>query len=262
MGYFFFDESLHRRGGFILGAYVYCPSSPAPAVDEALSASGLTPGIDEYKSGASMLSDVGRRQLREALYDVLHGRRCRIGVMVHPFNERQSLGPEALQGLSFILKKNQLDRRRHRVWLDEGLFGRSPDALEQASKLGLDSSCELHFEQDSRKIAGLQLADLTAHALATMLLAELGLVSKLVKAGPDSGYDPDIDLELEFELWARLRYLFFQGETGPLPEDPPESSLWWSDVASYGLHVSAACSKLLREAALARFGRNYLGCIH
>jgi len=34
-----------------------------------------------------------------------------------------------------------------------------------------------------------------------MLLAELGLVKKTVKAG-EKGYDPDSDMELEFELWA------------------------------------------------------------
>ena len=40
--------------------------------------------------------------------------------------------------------------------------------------------CSLHFEQDSVTVLGLQIADLVAHARATILLARLGLTEKTI----------------------------------------------------------------------------------
>jgi hypothetical protein len=65
---------------------------------------------------------------------------------------------------------------------------------------------KLFLEVDSIKVKGIQLADLVAHTFATMLLEQLGLVDKKVKAGENSGYDPDLEIELGFELWASIRY--------------------------------------------------------
>ncbi len=87
------------------------------------------------------------------------------------------------------------------------------------------------------------------------------MVKKTVKAGPNSGYDPDADMPLEFELWAGLRYNFFA--TGPPPYDTWESQLDFKvDVESKGLHVSSSCEEFIKNAALSRFGSMYLGCIH
>jgi hypothetical protein len=38
-----------------------------------------------------------------------------------------------------------------------------------------------------------------------MLLERLGHLKKMVKGGANSGYDPDLDIGLGFELWASLR---------------------------------------------------------
>jgi hypothetical protein len=109
------------------------------------------------------------------------------------------------------------------------------------------------FEQDSRQVLGLEVADLVAHTCAVMLLAELGLVKKTVKAAENSGYDPDSDMELEFELWAGVRYSFFAA--APPPPDQWESQLDFQvDVEARGLHVAATCDPEVRRAALARFG--------
>ena len=104
-------------------------------------------------------------------------------------------------------------------------------------------------------------ADLIAHACATMLLVRLGLVKKTIKAGPDSGYEADSDIPLEYELWASLRNNFFAA--APPPFDSWKSQLDFTvDVASRGLHISQACDGVVREAALLEFGSMYLGCIH
>ena len=95
------------------------------------------------------------------------------------------------------------------------------------------------------------------------MLEHLGLVSKKVRAGENSGYDPDLEIELGFELWASLRYQFFkapQPNPGPIPDDPIEDLIF--DVENYGLHISEGCSQTIKDAALGRFGDCYLGCIH
>jgi len=83
---------------------------------------------------------------------------------------------------------------------------------------------------------------------------------KMVKAGENSGYDPDMDIELEWELWARLRYSWFRGEAKDRPSDL--TAMQFVNVEDYGLYVSDAASAELKEAAISRFGRMYLGCIH
>src|SRR5260370_16778260 len=94
-----------------------------------------------------------------------------------------------------------------------------------------------------------------------MLLAQLGLVKKTVKAGPNSGYDPDADMPLEFELWAGLRYNFFA--TGPPPYDTWESQLDFKvDVESKGLHVSSSCQNFIKNPPLSRFATIHLHSLH
>jgi len=97
--------------------------------------------------------------------------------------------------------------------------------------------------------------------MSIMLLGTLGLVTKKVKAGPNSGYDPDLDIELGFELWASVRYWFFCCDLKKSDgDDTMEEAM--VDVSSRGLYIASSCSKELRGAAEARFGKMYLGCIH
>ena len=254
---FYIDESIHERGGFILGAYVYGPN-PNSKITHALLKCGLRPGTDEFKSSATMSQHLEQVALREELRDVLGGN-FQIGVLVMPSTERRELGREALCGLRKFVMANDLTQKGLRAFIDEGFFSSREEAKQLAMTVEIDDLCQIEAEQDSREIKGLQLADLVAHTCATMLLETLGLVSKQVKAGPHSGYDPDLELDLGFELWAGIRYLFFNGE---LPSTVESNEGMIVDVASYGLHVPAACSQELREAAIERFGESYLGCIH
>ena len=149
----------------------------------------------------------------------------------------------------------------HKVFVDQGIT--VSGAARETFDDGPGALCELHLNQDSRLIGGIQLADLAAHSMSVMLLEQLGLVKKMVKAGENSGYDPELDIELGFELWASFRYSFFkapQPKPGPIPDDPVGELMF--DVESYGLHIAASCDEKLREAALLRFGECYLGCIH
>jgi hypothetical protein len=258
MGHFYFDESIHDRGGFIVGAYVYGPDADAQ-VTAAIDRVGLRPGLDEFKSSSRMDRHPEQVALRDELRKILV--EYRLAVLVTPSADRAALGEEALRGLDQIAQANNLvGGPRLVAALDEGVFDPVGRAAELSAEIGLDRYCEIRPEQDSRAVKGLQLADLVAHTAATMLLETLGLVRKHVKAGSDSGYEEDLELELGFELWAGLRYQFLHSGPADQQEEAYQGALM--EVGPCGLRISAACSADLRAAALDRFGQCYLGCIH
>jgi hypothetical protein len=257
MNHFYFDESIHERGCFIVGAYVCGPDADA-RVTSALQASRLRPGVDEFKSSARMTAHPEQVALRTELQRLI--REYRIGVLVMPTTSRASLGEEALRGLDQIARLNAVSAAGLVASFDEGVFASVNQAMQLSAALKVDEYCEVRPEQDSRIVKGIQLADLVAHTCATMLLETLGLVTKQVKAGPNSGYDPDMDLDLGFELWAGLRYQFFHGGPVQGQEEAYQGALM--NVGLHGLYVAEACSDQLRTAAHQRFGQCYLGCIH
>ncbi len=125
----------------------------------------------------------------------------------------------------------------------------------------MPAHCECRFEQDSKLVPGLQLADLIAHTCSMMLLEKLGLITKLIKVGPNSGYDPDLQVELGWALWASVRYAFFHGGSKYGIDDDPVDFMT-VDVAGYGLFIDKSCDPRVAAAALNLFGKCYLGCIH
>lgn len=57
MGCFYFDESRHTKANFILGAFAYSEIALEGDVAEALRQSRLEPGVEEFKSGATSVSN-------------------------------------------------------------------------------------------------------------------------------------------------------------------------------------------------------------
>jgi hypothetical protein len=145
------------------------------------------------------------------------------------------------------------------LYLDEGI--KLPASQSgRLAKFGI----EAHPGASSIDVGGIQVADHAAHALGGMLLEEIGVLKKFVRAGENSGYDPDEMLELGFELWASLRYaLAGRNEhipgMSPPPEDPANP---FFRVDGVGLYVAPTCPPELASHARNRFGINYLGCIH
>lgn len=260
MGCFYFDESLHSKANFILGAFAYSETALEGYVADALRQSGLEPGVDEFKSGARMSLNPSQSEARGRLRCVVQDH-CRIGLVIVSESCRRTLGNYALKGLNKILTTNRFESDTHEVFFDKGIFPSVETGKLAASQSFPRTDCRFHFEQDSRLLLGLQLADLIAHTCATMLRAQLGLVKKMVKAGENSGYDPELAVNLDFELWAAFRYNFFAA--APPPVDSWESQLDFQvDVESRGLFIADSCDARIREAALTRFGKMYLGCIH
>ena len=117
-------------------------------------------------------------------------------------------------GLEKIIRANKLTASGHHVYFDQGIIVGPDLAGKFGRRVGVQ--CEVLLNQDSRSVGGVQVADLAAHSMGVMLLESLGYLKKTVKAGENSGYDPDLDIELGFELWASLRYAFFKAPQ-PIP---------------------------------------------
>lgn len=259
MGYFYFDESIHARGGFILGAFIYSEEDVAGDVSQVLTEVGFVPTQDEFKSRLRMDKDSRLQALRNRLKVLLQ--RTKLGLVVLPIDSRGCLGNEALKGLEKILSANFHRSQKHSIYFDEGIHFEKCASMKRSFEER--RNCKIFLDQDSRVIGGLQLADLAAHSLSIMLLEALGVISKTVKAGDHSGYDPDLDIEIGFEIWSWLRYCFFMSK-GPTVEDldkDPVGSLML-DTGSHALYISPFCNSELRSAAEKRFCKCYIGCIH
>jgi hypothetical protein len=159
MGFFYFDESIHPRGKFSLGAFVYCESSLDSEISDALRQSGLTPGKAEFKSGSRMDQSPEQTHVRTLLMKIVR-ENCGIGVVVAPDAPRTALGVEAFFGLSKILSTTQFRSSTHHVFFDQGIFCSSAAGHRASAKFGLAQPCTTYYEQDSVLVLGLQLADL------------------------------------------------------------------------------------------------------
>lgn len=257
MAYFYLDDSKHHRFGFSLAAFVICGADPTDYVGSVFRGQGFDPIEFEYKSSAKM---AGNKPLRDLRYAMKHyiSRHCRIAVCVVDGDKR--LGPAALKLLRSALAHPSLKGQDHEVFFDEGLFQSPKSAADLASKENELTRCRFHFEQDSRKHLGIQLADLVAHTCSTMLLETLGHVAKKVvlDAPGDSVYD-GLEVELGFEMWAGIRYAFLAMNK----QDPTDDfDLATVDVFPWGLFIDESASEQVSVAAMERFGENYLGCIH
>ena len=258
MAHFYFDESIQDKGSFIVGAFIFGADAES-SVSQAILKVGLKPGVDEFKSSARMSEHPEQVELRGELRRIAAN--YRVGVLVAPTIDRPSLGTFALQALDQFARANRLlGRPSLELLLDQGIFASAAVASQIAATLGVDDYCQVRPEQDSRSVKGLQIADLVAHTAGLMLLDSLGLLKKVVKAGPNSGYDEDLKIDLGFEMWASLRYQFFNA--GPVAGQDDMYAGALVKVGANGLFVTPSCPPDLRAVAESRFDECYLGCIH
>ncbi len=67
-------------------------------------------------------------------------------------------------------------------------------------------------------------------------------------------------MELEFELWASLRYNFFHQKSKIAVDNPIVDMT--AKVEPYGLYISKMCGEELTIHIRSTFENVYLGCIH
>ena len=256
MGYFYIDDSVHDSAGFILGACIYSETDLTPSVDEIILAHGFDPSTFEFKSRINFSKESEKAKLREELKGLVQSS-CRLGIVVIPRNEREKLGTECIKAVKLFTDFNSI-KKPIQIYLDQGLFPSTKEGQQLVNSCQFNE-IKFHFEQDSKIIKGIQIADLCAHIASIQFKGELGLVNKKVKVGENFGYDPDMEMELHFEMWATLRYIFFNEGSAQWTGDVIESSTLF--VEPYGLYVSSLCSDELKKKIRETFATVYLGCI-
>ncbi|RJE70929.1 DUF3800 domain-containing protein [Reichenbachiella sp. MSK19-1] len=258
MKYLFIDDSIHDeyRGNFILSAFVFINSNPENWISSSLIRHGYNPLLDEFKSGVNFRKHPNMTYVRNDLKSIIQSN-CKIGLAVLPRNRREDIGIESLKAFKQFLNFNHF-KEGIEVFIDSSYFKDPKSAQNIVEELGIQNHT-YHFEQDSIHVKGIQLADLVAHTASTMLLETMGHINKQVKAGENSGYDPDMDIELGFELWATIRYSLISKPKEKINHPIDESTY---DVFPYGLYVSEYCDLDLVTQIKNRFGGVYLGCIH
>jgi hypothetical protein len=260
MGFFYVDDSVHDEAGFIIGACVYTATDVEEKIVNIIASRGFDPLKFEYKSSSNYSKEPEQAKIRSDLRELIY-KYGKLGAVVVPRNQRSQLGLECIMGLKQFIDHNKELQKPLHIFFDQGMFESINKAQKLVEKLCFND-CFFLFEQNSKIIRGIQLADLAAHTCSIQLKDKMGLVKKMVKVGPNSGYDPEMKVELGFEMWASLRYTFFnQGGRKYNPNDDlvRRATL---DVEPNGLYISDLCNEELSKHAKFAFGKMYLGCIH
>lgn len=258
MGQFYIDDSVHDEAGFIIGACVYTDIDINEKIIDIIKSCGFDPDSFEYKSSANYSKEPEKAKVRGRLKELLADS-CKLGIVVIPRTIREQLGVECIKAVRQFIDRNKGVKKPIIVYLDQGMFT-SKDKAEQLIASINFTDCTFYLEQNSIAIKGIQLADLAAHISSIQLKDALGLVTKMVKAGDNSGYDPELDIDLGFEMWATIRYTFFNEGSKLYADDPIAGAIL--KVEPYGLYISDLCDKNLSNIARTKFGDIYLGCIH
>ena len=259
MGQFYIDDSIHDEAGFIIGACVYTDIDINEKIVTIIKSCGFDSDNFEFKSSTKYFKKPEIAQVREQLKGLLTDY-CRLGIVVIPRTSRDQLGFECLKAIKQFIDNNKEIKNPVSVYLDQGMFTSKSKTEQLITSIDF-MECKFHLEQNSVAVKGIQLADLVAHISSIQLKDAMGLVTKMVKAGNNSGYDPDSDMELGFEMWATIRNTFFNKRFKQLFTDNPIADATLK-VEPYGLYISDLCDKKLSDIARTKFGDIYLGCIH
>lgn len=244
----YIDETIHEQCGFLILAYVLCPSDPQNDLARVLTSSTA----EEFHALEKMHGNACAQKLRGEMRNYVNWN-CRWGVFVLPSSVRWNLADELPSFISKLVGScSSTDAVS--VYMDEGIVKENQlQSLRKAAGIERLELCKSH------EVNGIQLADLVAALCGVRLREEISQKPKLLQYGDESGFDSPIQAELGYELWASLRYSMHRESTS-LGEDMPEMTEFLT--TGYGLFISYKCSQQLLDAAEKIFGRVYLGCIH
>jgi hypothetical protein len=243
----YIDESIHDKYGFILIAYVLCGKDPKHELQKILSHHGLP----EFHASEKMRNNKAMQEVRRDFLSYIN-QNCKWGVMVLSSSNRFSILPDFLSLLSQIQKNGLVESSD--LYFDEGII--TIQDLPEIERIEFVHSAKIC---NSVIIHGIQLADLVAALCGVRLREEISQNPKFLQYGAESGYDPPIEAEVGYELWASLRYSMLHGPAA-FGEDMPSMAMY--PTYGYGFFLSTDCSDNLREKADKTFGAIYLGCIH
>jgi hypothetical protein len=227
----YIDESIHDQQGFMLLAYVTCRRDPQADLNNILKKYG----IEEFHACKKMQNNQMMQKLRSNIRSYVNSY-CGWGVLVLPNTLRSNIKDDfsnLVAGLSKFILDESL-----KIYVDEGI---------------------IHNSEADEIVNGIQIADLVAALCGVRLREEITGNSKMLTYGDESGFNPPIEAEIGYELWASLRYSMLR-HSEPKGADMPDMASF--ETEGYGLFVSPHCSDELSRKARKLFGEAYLGCIH
>jgi hypothetical protein len=242
----FIDESIQHALGYICVGFAYCDEDPAELVRGAIRQAGLTPALDEYKSGARMANAPCLHSLRENIYRIVL-ENCKLGVYIGPIEERPTLLTSVIATADQIIQRNSLPLPQA-VFVDEGIGG----PAVPSTNIVLTTGC------DSKLVAGIQLADFVAYHCSYLLKCSLTGKQKkvLVESNPHplSGEEVDLDWLVQTDF---RRHFFVENRS----TDEIQGDDWFFKLAGYGAFVSDKLSPEVRSSAEETFDSMYFGCV-
>jgi hypothetical protein len=243
---FFVDESIQHDLGYICLGFAYCEQAPDEEVSRALLQAGLTPTLDEYKSGARMAKAEGLHDLRDSIYRIVL-ESCTLGLYIASVSERPYLLESVVATADQIIKRNSLSHPQV-VFVDEGILGSSIPATTTILK----TNC------NSKLISGIQLADFVAYHCSYLLKCALTGKRKKVLIGSEPHPLGGQEVELDWIVRTDLRRKFFVEYRNT---DEIQGDDWSFKLAGYGAFFSDKLPPEVKAAAEETFDSMYFGCV-
>lgn len=239
------DDSKNAKSGFNCLAFVFMRNDPAEKIYDFYKKYNL--GDDyEYKSRNAKKGNLIDSEVRKELFNFIVFN-CKIALAFFQYKDAGFDEAEVYEALANFIEVN--DYINIDVKFDEGIVKKRFTHKRIKS---------IEVSSKSNEIRGIQLADLIANTASVMLKCETGELSKMVPCN-DPSY-PDT-IELEFELWANIRYaILSKGKEYDENADQIDNATF--ETVPNGLWISSNIQSILCEYIKSRFGTNYLGCIH
>lgn len=242
----FVDESIQDSLGYMCVGFAYCEESPDRAINDAIALAGLTPGIDEYKSGYRMANSSSRHELRDRIYQIVL-ERCKLGLYIAPVSERPALLGVVVDIVEQIIQRNNLSGPQS-VFVDGGILGSFKPC----------DGIQVEFDCDSKRVPGIQLADFVAYHCSYLLKCKLSGTSKkiLIEETPHPLSGEEVDLDWMVRTNFRRHFFVEQRNVEEITGDD-----WFFKLAGYGAFFSPGLSPQVRSAAEDTFDSMYFGCV-
>lgn len=247
--YCFVDDSKHAKSEFICLAYVFSSDNMVEIINETFNKYKVSENY-EYKSSSIKSKETNDKNIREDLIDVIRNN-CQISLAFFPYSNDGLSKAEVKEATISILDANNFNDVN--FYYDESII---------YNDFGYERIKSMNVKSNSITEKGIQLADIIAHIASVMLKCETGELKKIVPCD-DPVYSGSV--ELEFELWAKIRYSFLIKDNKYTIDDVNDFDVMRSatfETAPNGLWFSKNLKASIIEAIENRFGSMYLGCIH
>ncbi len=256
----YFDESIHDQDLYIVGAFVLAPGDIEDRLRIGFESMGLRPGVDEFKSSATIRKSPEQVLLRKMLAAEI-SRSCRVIATIHQRSRRSSVGVEALAMLNRVAGHGLAGRLKS-VHFDEGVGWKGCDFNKPLEEFPWLHGLTLELSCCSKERVGVQLADLVSKSIALVIRGQLPGRERTHIAGKNSGYDPELLVPLGWSSLMGLRHALVGISTIPGPGEELTDERFVKEVYPHGLWIDEGLPLNVKTAAKMAFGRVWMGCIH